>query len=109
MRDNGGGTRSSSRTPASPPPASPTVSARCSRRAASRPTSTPRSSRTRATASIVRGSRALGLFGTPQTVVVALGGGSSMDSAKAISLHAINGGAVLALGYHARELPRACR
>ena len=56
------------------------------------------------TASIVRGSHALGLFGTPQTVVVALGGGSSMDSAKAISLHVINGGDVLALGYHREEL-----
>jgi len=56
------------------------------------------------TTSIVRGSHALGLFGTPQTVVVALGGGSSMDSAKAISLHAINGGDVLALGYHREEL-----
>ena len=56
------------------------------------------------TASIVRGSHALALFGTPQTVVVALGGGSSMDSAKAISLHAINGGDVLALGYHREEL-----
>ena len=52
------------------------------------------------TASIVRGSEALGLFGTSETVVVALGGGSSMDSAKAISLHAMNGGDVLALGYH---------
>jgi alcohol dehydrogenase len=55
-------------------------------------------------ASIQRGSRALGLFGTMQTVVVALGGGSSMDSGKAIALHAINGGDVLALGYHREEL-----
>ena len=55
-------------------------------------------------ASIVRGSEALALFGTTQTVVVAVGGGSSMDSAKAISLHAINGGEVLALGYHREEL-----
>jgi alcohol dehydrogenase len=55
-------------------------------------------------ASVVRGSEALALFGTPETVVVALGGGSSMDSAKAISLHAINGGGVLALGYHREEL-----
>ena len=52
------------------------------------------------TASILRGSHALGLFGTAETVVVAVGGGSSMDSAKAISLHALNGGDVLALGYH---------
>lgn len=56
------------------------------------------------TASILRGSRALALFGTAQTVVVALGGGSSMDSAKAISLHAMNSGDVLALGYHREEL-----
>jgi alcohol dehydrogenase len=52
------------------------------------------------TASIGHGSGALGLFGTAQTVVIAVGGGSSMDSAKAISLHAMNGGDVLALGYH---------
>jgi alcohol dehydrogenase len=56
------------------------------------------------TASIVRGSRALALFGTGGTVVVAVGGGSSMDSAKAISLHAVNGGEVLALGYHREDL-----
>jgi alcohol dehydrogenase len=56
------------------------------------------------TASIVRGSHALAMFGTAQTVVVALGGGSSMDSAKAIALHAINGGDVLALGYHRDDL-----
>jgi alcohol dehydrogenase class IV len=56
------------------------------------------------TASIVRGSHALALFGTQETVVVALGGGSSMDSAKAISLHALNGGDVLALGYHREDV-----
>jgi alcohol dehydrogenase class IV len=56
------------------------------------------------TASILRGSHALALFGTAQTVVVAVGGGSSMDSAKAISLHAINGGDVLGLGYHRESL-----
>ncbi len=56
------------------------------------------------TASIVRGSHALALFGTPGTVVVALGGGSSMDSAKVISLHALNGGDVLALGYHREDV-----
>jgi len=56
------------------------------------------------TSSILRGSRTLALFGTAQTVLVALGGGSSMDSAKAISLHATNGGDVLALGYHRMEL-----
>jgi alcohol dehydrogenase len=54
--------------------------------------------------SILRGSHALALFGTSQTVVVALGGGSSMDSAKAIALHANNGGDVLALGYHREDL-----
>jgi alcohol dehydrogenase class IV len=56
------------------------------------------------TASIIRGSHALALFGTPETVVVAVGGGSSMDSAKAISLHALNGGDVLALGYHREDV-----
>lgn len=56
------------------------------------------------TASIIRGSHALAMFGTVQTVVVGLGGGSSIDSAKAIALHAINGGDVLALGYHRDEL-----
>lgn len=56
------------------------------------------------TAGIVRGSRALALLGTSETVVVALGGGSSIDSAKAISLHAVNGGDVLALGYHREDL-----
>ncbi len=56
------------------------------------------------TSSILRGSRALALFGTARTVVVAVGGGSSMDSAKAISLHAVNGGDVLDLGYQREEL-----
>lgn len=56
------------------------------------------------TAGIIRGSRALALFGTSATVVVAVGGGSSMDSAKAISLHAVNGGDVLALGYHREDI-----
>jgi alcohol dehydrogenase class IV len=52
------------------------------------------------TASILRGSEALLAFGLAGTAIVAVGGGSSMDSAKAISLHAANGGDVLALGYH---------
>jgi alcohol dehydrogenase len=52
------------------------------------------------TSSVERGSSALIVFGTPGTIVVPVGGGSSMDSAKAVSLHAINGGEVLALGYH---------
>lgn len=54
--------------------------------------------------SILRGSAALVEFGTARTVIVPVGGGSSMDSAKAISLHAINGGDVLALGYHRADL-----
>jgi alcohol dehydrogenase len=52
------------------------------------------------TASIERGSEALGSFGLEGTVVVPVGGGSSMDTAKVVSLHAVNGGEVLALGYH---------
>jgi alcohol dehydrogenase len=56
------------------------------------------------TSSVERGSSALIVFGTPGTLVVPVGGGSSMDSAKAISLHAINGGNVLALGYHDPDL-----
>jgi alcohol dehydrogenase class IV len=55
-------------------------------------------------ASIARGSRELAAFGTSDAVVVAVGGGSSMDSAKAISLHATNQGDVLALGYHRADL-----
>lgn len=55
-------------------------------------------------ASIERGSAALAAFGTQGTVIVPVGGGSSMDSAKVISLHAVNGGDVLALGYHLDEL-----
>ena len=55
------------------------------------------------TTSIRRGSAALAAFGISQAVIVAVGGGSSMDSAKAISLHAVNGGDVLALGYHLED------
>ncbi len=51
------------------------------------------------TSSIRRGSAALTAFGLDRTVIVAVGGGSSMDSAKVISLHAVNGGDVLALGF----------
>jgi alcohol dehydrogenase class IV len=54
--------------------------------------------------SIIRGSEALTRFGVEGTVVVPIGGGSSMDSAKVISLHAANGGDVLALGYHRDDL-----
>ena len=56
------------------------------------------------TASILRGSAALTAFGIPGTVIVPIGGGSSMDSAKVISLHAVNGGDVLALGYHREDI-----
>jgi alcohol dehydrogenase len=56
------------------------------------------------TSSIVRGSAALTAFGVAGTVVVPVGGGSSMDSAKVISLHAANGGDVLALGYHREDV-----
>jgi alcohol dehydrogenase len=56
------------------------------------------------TSSIRRGSAALAAFGIPRTVIVPVGGGSAMDSAKAISLHAVNGGDVLALGYHREDL-----
>jgi alcohol dehydrogenase class IV len=52
------------------------------------------------TASILRGSEALRAFGLEGTAIVAGGGGSSIDSAKAISLHAVNGGGVIELGYH---------
>ena len=51
-------------------------------------------------ASVERGSESLAAFGTPETIVVAVGGGSSMDTAKVVSLHVTNDGAVLALGYH---------
>ena len=56
-----------------------------------------------ATASIERGSYAVReAFGArpASTVVVGLGGGSAMDSAKAIALHAPNQRAVMSLGYH---------
>ena len=56
------------------------------------------------TASILRGSARLAAFGISQTVIVPVGGGSSIDTAKAVSLHAVNGGDVLALGYHRDDL-----
>ncbi|MBA2381168.1 MAG: iron-containing alcohol dehydrogenase [Chloroflexi bacterium] len=54
------------------------------------------------TASIERGSEALRGFGADPAsiVVVGLGGGSAMDSAKVIALHAPNQRAVMSLGYH---------
>jgi alcohol dehydrogenase len=58
------------------------------------------------TASIERGSARLRAFRStePSTVVVALGGGSTMDSAKVIALHAANDRGVMALGYHDPEI-----
>jgi alcohol dehydrogenase len=52
------------------------------------------------TGSVKRGSEALAAFGADGTVVVAVGGGSSMDTAKVVSLHVVNDRDVLALGYH---------
>lgn len=52
------------------------------------------------TSSIIRGSEVLTAFGLDGATIVPVGGGSSIDSAKVISLHAANGGDVLALGYH---------
>ena len=54
------------------------------------------------TASIERGSGRLRTFlgDHRDVVVVALGGGSAMDSAKVVALHAPNQRAVMSLGYH---------
>lgn len=52
------------------------------------------------TTTVAAGSAALEAFGIEGTVVVPVGGGSSMDAGKVMSLHAANGrGDVLALGY----------
>ncbi len=60
------------------------------------------------TASVERGSAALRRFldrpGGASAVVVALGGGSAMDSAKVLALHATNQRAVMSLGYHDETL-----
>ena len=56
------------------------------------------------TASVLRGSAALTTFGVADTAIVPVGGGSSMDSAKAIAFHAVNEGEVLALGYHRADV-----
>jgi alcohol dehydrogenase len=60
------------------------------------------------TSSVARGSAALRRFlelaGGTSAVVIALGGGSAMDSAKAMALHAANDRDVMALGYHDEAL-----
>ncbi|MEJ7697035.1 MAG: iron-containing alcohol dehydrogenase [Candidatus Limnocylindrales bacterium] len=56
------------------------------------------------TTSVLRGSAALTGFGLESAAIVPVGGGSSMDSAKVISLHAANGGDVLALAWDRPEL-----
>jgi alcohol dehydrogenase len=60
------------------------------------------------TSSVARGSAALRRFvelaGGSSVVVVALGGGSAMDSAKAMALHATNDRDVMALGYQDETL-----
>jgi alcohol dehydrogenase len=60
------------------------------------------------TSSVTRGSavlrRFLELAGGTSAVVVALGGGSTMDSAKAMALHAANDRDVMSLGYHDETL-----
>jgi alcohol dehydrogenase len=60
------------------------------------------------TASVARGSAALRRFleraGGTSAIVIALGGGSAMDSAKAMALHAANDRDVMSLGYHDETL-----
>jgi alcohol dehydrogenase len=56
------------------------------------------------TATVARGSAGLTGFGLDGTVVIPVGGGSSMDVAKVTSLHAANGGEVLALGFDRADL-----
>ncbi len=56
-------------------------------------------------ATITDGSAALRAFGLAETVVVPVGGGSSIDTAKVVSLHAANPHrAVMALGYDDRTI-----
>jgi alcohol dehydrogenase class IV len=63
------------------------------------------------TALIEQGSAALRRFGADRgdVVVVALGGGSTMDSGKVIALHATNDRDVLSLGYHDESLAPGVR
>jgi alcohol dehydrogenase len=63
------------------------------------------------TALVAAGSAALRGFAAGRTdvVVVALGGGSTMDSGKVIALHATNDRDVLALGYHDETLAPGVR
>jgi alcohol dehydrogenase len=56
------------------------------------------------TVTVARGSAVLADLGLEGTVVIPVGGGSSMDSAKVMALHAANGGEVLALGYHSDDI-----
>jgi alcohol dehydrogenase len=48
---------------------------------------------------VERGAAALRAFGTDGTIVVAVGGGSAMDTAKALSLRSVNDAPVWELGY----------
>ncbi len=56
------------------------------------------------TTTVARGIGRAAAFGLDGTVVIPVGGGSSMDSAKVMALHAANGGEVLALGYHRDDI-----
>jgi alcohol dehydrogenase len=53
---------------------------------------------------VERGAAALRDFGTDGTIVVAVGGGSAMDTAKALSLRAMNDAPVWELGYDDPDL-----
>jgi alcohol dehydrogenase class IV len=60
------------------------------------------------TTSVARGSASLRRFleraGGTSAIVIAVGGGSAMDSAKAMALHAANDRDVMSLGYHDETL-----